>query len=88
VSSAIEALADFVAEPDRQKLAAGLDEDKLHDLAQILLGCDDPAVRSAIVREVIAVLPEFPEQAVMVALAEVFHKLEEAARIDVEECGS
>lgn len=71
MSSLDEQLAEVVGAAERQALAAGLSEHTLHELALVLIACEDPRVRGLIVSEVLAAIPEYGNRAMVVALARV-----------------
>jgi hypothetical protein len=72
LSSSVDQLREGVGAAEWQALVAGLSEDKLHELSQLWLGlADSPAVRGALVREVIDVALEYGERALVVALSRV-----------------
>ena len=72
LSSSVDQLREGVGPAEWQALGAGLSEDKLHELSQLWLSlADSPAVRSALVREVIDVVREYGERALVVALSRV-----------------
>lgn len=72
LSSPVDQLREGVRAAEWQALRAGLSEDKLHELSQLWLSlADSPAVRSALVVEVISVVGEYGERALVVALSRV-----------------
>lgn len=72
MSSSVDQLREGVGAAEWQALAAGLSEDKLHELSQLWLSlADRPAVRAEIIRELIDVALEYGDRALVVALSRV-----------------
>jgi hypothetical protein len=53
----VEALADRLGVAERQALADGLSEHTLHELVQVLLGCENPQAVTQIASEVLEAIP-------------------------------
>jgi hypothetical protein len=72
VSSSVDQLREGVGAAEWRALQAGLSEDKLHELSQLWLNLADlPAVEAALIREVIAAIPEYQDRALLVACSRV-----------------
>lgn len=78
----VEALADRLGVAERQALADGLSEHILHELVQVLLGCENPQAVTQIASEVLEAIPEYGDRAVLVALARGSPVSQDASRAE------
>jgi hypothetical protein len=60
---------EWASPADLRALTGGLSEHTLHELGEILAGCEIPDIRGALIAEVLRALPSYGDRAVWVACA-------------------
>lgn len=84
MSSAVEDLQEGVGEAQWQALSAGLSEHMLDMLANVYGEMPDDVVRAALVREVIGLIPEHGDLALLAASSRVAWALDAPSAADGE----